>query len=876
MCVACGWTVTYRITDDGTVASAIVTLLNQTSIMGFNSTTGLFEAGLSGPAQSGAYPVVVEAADNDNNSAKGQGLFVLDLDAPLITILSPTNSSYTTNRINLSFFANEASNQSYFVDSGPAVPVNNSAAFTLVNVPLTLFPGNHTITVFATDVFGNSGSKSASFSIDSASVQLSQLSLPLFAQPGHVVLIGASFSNTLSEPLTNVAVQLLVDGNVSEEKLFNISGETSMGIEFSLLKNSGRFNLTLQAVPPPGERFTEDNSLSAEILVTDEVPLLLVDDDPAANDSAYRQAIISAGGLGYDFVSFEVAKRGVPSLDLLSQFRAVVWFSGGEITITPLEATVLQDYLASRGYLMFFSSSAGSQLATTDFYREFLFAEFRRPGKSLTVEGTFRDQIGRGLLFGITEPGDELRPRQPATQSLRYSGGEGAAIKADNGTFKTAYFTFGLEDIIDAPTRDTIMERTLDFFDIDFTAPLITNAVPLPGTSFPINTTNVTLSLQTNEQAECRKSNTAVGFGEMTPFDSTSALQHSTLVTNLTNGKNHTFLATCSDLFGNENSAEFTFFVHNRTFFPPVLQPVADIAAFENQAVIIKINSTDPENDVLSFALEDVETVGFVPIASRFSHASQGNSTFTFLAGFNDSGTYRLRAVVSDGFGDVSEEFSLNLINVNRAPVLTPIGSKVLVEDSFFFLDVEGQDPDGDNIIFSDNATFFDITPFNGIITLTPKGADVGNHSINITVSDGGLADSEVVQFSIVNSNDAPVISPMLPQKVPEGTLFTFQVQATDPDSDPLSFSDDTSLFNITLTGLINFTPTNSDVGAHFIHITATDSLANDTKLLNLVVSDVNQPPQIISAPGTITVVRNQSFDINVTACDPDVDAGCP
>lgn len=865
--------VSAKITDDGTVASAIVTLLNQTSIMIFNSTTGFFEANVTGPAVSGTHVAVVEATDNDNNSATGQALFVLDLDAPLITILSPQNVSQTTNRINLSYFVNEQSSQSYSVDGGLAVSVNNTAAFTQVNVPLTLASGSHTLAVFASDVFGNNGSRQANFSIDTASVKLTGLSIPLFVKPNQPMQIKATLSNTLIAPLENVAVQLLVDGNVSDVKLFNISSEAGLDTEFSLSKNSGRYNITLHAVPPPGERFTGDNSLSAELLVTDKVPLLLVDDDTSADDSAYRSAIQAAGGLGYDFVPFDVSQRGPPGLDLMSNFPLVAWFAGGEQTLTPLETATLEQYLMNRGYLLLFSNTLGSDAGSTSFYKNFLSAEFRKKGRSKTVEGTFRDQIGRGMLFSILEPGDEIKPLAPATESFRYSGGSSAAIKADNNLFKTAYFTFGLEDVADQQTRNIILNRTLGFFDIDIAPPLISGKIPAANTAFPINTTNLTLSLQTNEVSECRFSETTRQFSLMSRFDSTNSLQHSTQLLNLTNGRNYTILINCKDEFISQNSSEsFTFFIHNRTFLPPVLQPIADISESENRTIAIKLNVTDPENDPLSFALSDSEVIGFVPIASRFTFA---NNTFSLIANFEDAGNYRLRATVFDGFDAVSAEFALTIANVNRPPVLSPIGSKLLLEDAFFSLDVEAQDPDGDDLIFRDNTTLFEISPFNGVIAFTPKGTEVGNHTVNISVSDGSLTDYEVVQLRIASANDAPVITPMPPQTAPEGALFTFQVNAADADNDALTFSDDTALFNISAAGLINFTPANQDVGTHIANITVTDGLANDTKILNLVIEEVNQQPRIISIPEKITVVQNNTLQINVTACDPDADPSC-
>jgi hypothetical protein len=44
---------------------------------------------------------------------------------------------------------------------------------------------------------------------------------------------------------------------------------------------------------------------------------------------------------------------------------------------------------------------------------------------------------------------------------------------------------------------------------------------------------------------------------------------------------------------------------------------------------------------------------------------------------------------------------------------------------------------ENDQYLFTDNATLFAIEPFTGIISFTPDIDDIGNHSVNITVSDG-------------------------------------------------------------------------------------------------------------------------------------------
>jgi hypothetical protein len=329
--------------------------------------------------------------------------------------------------------------------------------------------------------------------------------------------------------------------------------------------------------------------LSEPLLITDKIPLLVVDDDAEVDTSVYTDSILSAED--YDFISYNVAEQAPPDTELLNKFPLVVWFTGGGSTLSSLEQDALSSYLNNGGYLLIFSNTLGRDIGDTGFYHDYLCSDFWRVSQSLTIEGRFRDVIGRGLLFSILEAGEEVKPVAPATESLSYSGGESAAIKADNGMFKVVYFTFGLEDVPDAATRNALLKRSLQYFDIDVIPPVITDISPPKGTKFPINTTQVTLTLRTDEVSECRISDVTRVFDEMEPFDSTNSLSHTMQLTNLTEGKNFTFFINCRDRFANQNNTEqVSFYIYNRTFLPPpVVEPIADITVFENETVTIFI-----------------------------------------------------------------------------------------------------------------------------------------------------------------------------------------------------------------------------------------------------------------------------------------------
>jgi len=172
---------------------------------------------------------------------------------------------------------------------------------------------------------------------------------------------------------------------------------------------------------------------------------------------------------------------------------------------------------------------------------------------------------------------------------------------------------------------------------------------------------------------------------------------------------------------------------------------------------------------------------------------------------------------------------------VNRPPILAPIGALSAMEGSYFSYSVIASDPDKDQLTYSDDSPMFEINPFTGEIGFVPQ--DAGNYSFNITVSDGAAAVSANVSLEVRNTNNPPEMEFIFPATAAVGRNFTLQVNASDPDGDRLTYSDDTGLFDINgTTGLIEFTPGSVQVGTYFVNITVSDGVETDYAVLNLVV----------------------------------------
>ncbi|MFA5406514.1 MAG: C1 family peptidase [Candidatus Nanoarchaeia archaeon] len=116
---------------------------------------------------------------------------------------------------------------------------------------------------------------------------------------------------------------------------------------------------------------------------------------------------------------------------------------------------------------------------------------------------------------------------------------------------------------------------------------------------------------------------------------------------------------------------------------------------------------------------------------------------------------------------------------------------------------------------------------------------DLSIHTILINATDEwGSTNSSSTTFSI-NLNWAPTITTTSDYNISEGDSLSIDFNATDPDNDVLTFSDNSALFDInSITGIINWTAPYTSAGDYLITIIASDGFLSDTTSFNLIIND--------------------------------------
>ena len=170
----------------------------------------------------------------------------------------------------------------------------------------------------------------------------------------------------------------------------------------------------------------------------------------------------------------------------LDDYDAVIWFSGEESsvddTFNSTEQGLVSSYLAGGGQIFVSGAEIGWDLEALgngqSFYNNSLKADYvgddagtygaQGTGGSIFAGLSFAFDDGTSGTYDVNFP-DRLSPLGGATTALTYVGGtgDGAAIQFDGGATKVVNFGFPFETITSAADRTAVMQRVLDFFELD-------------------------------------------------------------------------------------------------------------------------------------------------------------------------------------------------------------------------------------------------------------------------------------------------------------------------------------------------------------------------------------------------------------------------
>ncbi len=300
----------------------------------------------------------------------------------------------------------------------------------------------------------------------------------------------------------------------------------------------------------------------------------------------------------------------------------------------------------------------------------------------------------------------------------------------------------------------------------------------------------------------------------------------------------------------------------------------------EGQQLSFAVTAQDPNGDNMTLKVKS----GTSPSGAEFTDNDDGTGLFTWTPGFGTTGNHDVTFVVSDGTESTEKGITISVGDVNRPPELSAVGDTVISENDNLKIDVSASDKDGDGIKLTienepSGATFTDNGDGTGIFSWKPGYSDAGEYeNIKfIATDDAAESESDVESMTItVNNKDrAPRLENIGDKSVEEDNSLSFQISASDPDGDSVSYSASNlpsgASFN-NASGAFSWKPGYDDANTYSVTFTATAGELKDQETITITVENVDRPP-VFDSESDKTIDENKEISFTVRATDPDGNA---
>jgi len=168
---------------------------------------------------------------------------------------------------------------------------------------------------------------------------------------------------------------------------------------------------------------------------------------------------------------------------------------------------------------------------------------------------------------------------------------------------------------------------------------------------------------------------------------------------------------------------------------------------------------------------------------------------------------------------------------LNRPPQFTSTPNREALVGKAYVYDATATDPDNDALTFSllSGPAGMTVDASTGTVSWSPAGTDVGNAAVALKVDDGhGGSVEQDFTLSVINPPpDRPPVfttTPVVDANV--DAPYAYQAQATDPDSDPLTFSVVVGPEGLTIdptSGLVQWSPAAAQLGPNSVTLQVAD-----------------------------------------------------
>ena len=276
-------------------------------------------------------------------------------------------------------------------------------------------------------------------------------------------------------------------------------------------------------------------------------------------------------------------------------------------------------------------------------------------------------------------------------------------------------------------------------------------------------------------------------------------------------------------------------------------------------------NEANYEQFTMSFEMEGSAPFELIGTATGIPSGTNASVTWS---GLDEDTAYEWYAEAYDGKSTTTSDvwqFTTGVTVVNEAPVLNPIGDKVIDELSqLSFMAIATDDglPGGWlNFYLDGDVPSGASIGLGGLFTWTPTEAQgPDDYTFEVCVTDTEYEDCEEITVTVNEVNHAPVLGSVGNKSVVEKSELTFTATATDPDipANMLTFglengdagSVPAGASIVASTGLFSWTP-DSD-GTFTFDVCVSDGALEDCETITVTVTEAGIPPDVSAYHGEI------------------------
>ena len=178
---------------------------------------------------------------------------------------------------------------------------------------------------------------------------------------------------------------------------------------------------------------------------------------------------------------------------------------------------------------------------------------------------------------------------------------------------------------------------------------------------------------------------------------------------------------------------------------PPFIAAIGNKVVNEGQALTFTISATDADGDTLTYSASNL------PAGASFN---SGTRIFQWTPGYTQSRIYpNIQFKVSDGTAAISENISINVSNVNIAPILTltPANGSTFNETDIIKINITASDQDNDPLSYIIKIDGVQVSTASNYTWVTNYSSS-GTHNIEVSVSDGTALVTKNITIYINNS----------------------------------------------------------------------------------------------------------------------------